>query len=106
MLIKMGYMLIFFWRGGFCPPFVHVDRGDWGGGVYKMSTLVHSRGEGVKNGQNLVHVVVECPLTNMLVNLPTNRLQIEFLIEAHIFANILLNLRTHHWGNRILDTCS
>ena len=28
----------------------------------KMSMLVHSRGEGVKNGQNLVHVVVECPL--------------------------------------------
>ena len=28
-----------------------------------MSTLVHSRGEGVKNGQNLVHVVVECPLS-------------------------------------------
>jgi hypothetical protein len=32
------------------------------GGLCKMSTLVHSRGEGVKNGQNLVHVVVECPL--------------------------------------------
>ena len=45
-------------------------------------------------------------LTNMLVNLPTNLLQIEFLIEAHSFANILLNLHTHHWGNRILDTCS
>ena len=28
-----------------------------------MSTLVHSRGEGIKNGQNLVHVVVECPPT-------------------------------------------
>ena len=28
-----------------------------------MSTLVHSRGEGVKIGQNLVHVVVECPLS-------------------------------------------
>ena len=26
-----------------------------------MSTLVHWRGEGVKIGQNLVHVVVECP---------------------------------------------
>ena len=26
-----------------------------------MSTIVHSRGEGVKIGQNLVHVVVECP---------------------------------------------
>ena len=35
---------------------------DKGGGVCKMSTLVHSRGEGVKIGQNLVHVVVECPL--------------------------------------------
>ena len=29
--------------GGFCPPFVHVDKG---GGVCKMSTLVHSRGGG------------------------------------------------------------
>ena len=28
---------------------------------FKMSTLVHWRGEGVKIGQNLVHVVVECP---------------------------------------------
>jgi hypothetical protein len=32
---------------------------DKGGGVCKMSTLVQSRGGG---GQNLVHVVVECPL--------------------------------------------
>ena len=32
-----------------------------------MSTLVHSRGEGVKIGQNLVHVVVECPLIGFLV---------------------------------------
>ena len=39
----------------FCP------RGQGGG--YKMSKLVHSRGEGVKIGQNLVHIVVECPLT-------------------------------------------
>ena len=44
-------------EGGFCPPFVHVDKGGC-----KMSTLVHSRGEGIKIGQNLVHVVVECPL--------------------------------------------
>ena len=35
---------------------------DKGGGC-KMSTLVHSRGEGVEIGQNLVHVVVECPLS-------------------------------------------
>jgi hypothetical protein len=48
----------YFRGGGFCPPFVHVERG----GVCKMSTLVHFRGGGVKNGQNLVHVVVECPL--------------------------------------------
>ena len=26
-----------------------------------MSTLVHSRGEGVKIGSKFVHVVVECP---------------------------------------------
>ena len=30
--------------------------------VCKMSMFVHSRGKGVKNGQNLVHIVVECPL--------------------------------------------
>ena len=30
-----------------------------------MSTLVHSRGEGVKIGQNLDHVVVECPLKEL-----------------------------------------
>ena len=27
-----------------------------------MSMFVHVRGEGVKNGQNLVHVVIERPL--------------------------------------------
>ena len=30
---------------GFCPPFVHVDKG----GGCKMSTLVHSRGGGGQN---------------------------------------------------------
>ena len=44
-------------------PFVHVDKGR--GYVCKMSTLVHSRGGGVKIGQNLVHAVVECPLTGL-----------------------------------------
>ena len=33
-------------------------------GRNKMSTLVHSRGEGVKFGLNLVHVVVEWPLSS------------------------------------------
>ena len=47
--------------GGFFAPFVHVDRG----GVCRMSTLVHSRGEGVKIGSKLVHVVVECPLITL-----------------------------------------
>ena len=61
MLIKMGYILIFYiLGGGFCPPFVHVDRG---GGYVKSPRLSTRGGEGVKNGQNLVHVVVECPLT-------------------------------------------
>ena len=32
-----------------------------GEGGCKMYKLVHSRGEGGKIGQNLVHVVVECP---------------------------------------------
>ena len=41
--------------GGLYSPFVHVDKG----GGCKLSKLLHSRGEGVKNGQNLVHVVVE-----------------------------------------------
>ena len=49
------------WGGGFFAPFVHVDRG----GVCRMSTLVHLRGEGVKIGSKLVHVVVECPLTGL-----------------------------------------
>ena len=33
-----------------------------------MSTLVHSRGEGVKTGKNLVHVVVECPLVIVMTS--------------------------------------
>ena len=33
-----------------------------------MSTLVHSRGEGVKIGSNLVHVVVEWPQSPMSTN--------------------------------------
>ena len=39
----------------FCP------RGQ-GGGVVKCPRLSTRGGEGVKIGQNLVHVVVECPL--------------------------------------------
>ena len=56
LLIKMRYISMFKGGGGFFPAFAHVDRGE---GVCKMSTFVHSRGGG---GQNLVHVVVECPL--------------------------------------------
>ena len=44
-------------RRGLFALFVQVDRGGC-----RMSTLVHSRGEGVKIGSKLVHVVVECPL--------------------------------------------
>ena len=36
-----------------------------------MSTLVHSRGEGVEIGQNLVHVVVECPLKWNFTSVPS-----------------------------------
>ena len=45
---------------GFCPPFVHVDRE----GGCKCPRLSTQGGEGVKIAQNLVHVVVECPLIN------------------------------------------
>ena len=61
MLIKMGYMLISYILGGggllstFCPR-------RQGGGYVKSPRLSTRGGEGVKNGQNLVHVVVECPL--------------------------------------------
>ena len=41
--------------GGLYPTFVHVDKGE----VVKCSRLSTRGGEGVKNGQNLVHVVVE-----------------------------------------------
>ena len=49
--------------GDFFPPFVHVDRG----GYVKYPRLSTRGGEGVKNGQNLVHVVVECPLKTIFV---------------------------------------
>ena len=42
--------------------FVHLLSTSTRGGGCEISTLVHSRGEGVEIGQNLVHVVVECPL--------------------------------------------
>ena len=46
----------------FCP------RGQ-GGGYVKSPRLSTQGGEGVKNGQNLVHVVVECPLEENLSSL-------------------------------------
>ena len=42
-------LIEYFMGGGFFVPFVHVDMG--GGGVCRVSTLVHSRGGG---GQNWV----------------------------------------------------
>ena len=48
--------------GGFCPPFVHVDKR--GGGVCKISTLVHSRRVEGQNWDKKVHVVVEWPISN------------------------------------------
>ena len=95
MLIKMRYILTFFWGGGFFPPFVHVDKG---GGVCKMSTLVHSRGEGVKVGQNLVHVVVECPLSthqfskNSAKNVKIDKFSPWFqLVTLYFFPNLAIN---------------
>ena len=42
-----------------CPLFVQVEKG----GEYVKCPRLSTRGdEGVKIGQNLVHVVVECPL--------------------------------------------
>ena len=61
MVIKMRYIFyILGGRGGFCPPFVHVDKG---GRVVKCPRLSTRGGEEVKIGQNLVHVVVEWPLS-------------------------------------------
>jgi hypothetical protein len=53
------------WGGGFCPPFVHVDKER---GACKMSTLVHSREArwGPKLVQKLVHVVVQWSLSTIL----------------------------------------
>ena len=66
MLIKVGYMLIsYILGGGAFSPFVHVDKG---GGVVKSPRLSTRGGEGVKNGQNLVHVIVECPLSFFFFN--------------------------------------
>ena len=50
--------------GGFFTPFVHVDKG---GGDVKCPRLSTRGGEGVKIGQNLVHVVVECPLSKNIM---------------------------------------
>ena len=41
--ITLNLIEYFFREGGLFAPFFHVDRG---GGVCRMSTLVHSRGEG------------------------------------------------------------
>ena len=45
----------------FCPRHADKDRG-----YVKCPCLSTRGGEGVKIGQNLVHVVVECPLNNNL----------------------------------------
>ena len=49
--IQLHYSEYFMGGGFFCP---FCPRGQ--GGVCRMSTLVHSRGEGVKIGSKLVHV--------------------------------------------------
>ena len=57
-----------------------------------MSTLVHSRGEGVKIGQNLVHVVVECPLRMLKVEITNEghqRWQVVKAEGSETFPNII-----------------
>ena len=60
MLIKLRHFLYF--RGG--GAFVHLlfTRTRGGGGGVKCPGLSTRRGGGVKIGQNLVQVVVECPI--------------------------------------------
>ena len=59
MLISYGVWELHFI---FCP------RGQGGGGDVKCPCLSTRGGEGVKIGQNLVHVVVECPLIIIVQN--------------------------------------
>ena len=54
------------------------ERGGKGQIICKISIFVHSKGVGVKIGQNLVHVVVECPLGQI------TRRRIILLQEAHL----------------------
>ena len=48
--------------GGGGGAFVHFLSKWKGGGYVKCPRLSTRGGEGVKIGQNLVHIVVECPL--------------------------------------------
>ena len=68
--------------GGFIPSFIHVDKE----GDIKCTRLSTRGGEGVKIGQNLVHVVVECPLRNCYSpNYVLPRLKTYFDIHLQVF---------------------
>ena len=56
-----------------------------------MSTLVHSRGVRVKIGSKLVHVVVECPLMNVLWKIIIWKM---WILLQKIFHLIMRRLRT------------
>ena len=45
-----------------------------------MSTFVHLRGEGVKNSQNFVQVVIQCPLVFHLTKRARPPLPLEILV--------------------------
>ena len=91
MLIKM---IFFFILGGgllstFCP------RGQ-GREVVKCPRLSTRGGEGVEIGQNLVHVVIECPLVYLEIWKKMKDKNISILHLFHILV-VLNNLRMSMW---------
>ena len=59
-----------------------------------MSTSVHKRGEGVKNRQNLVHVVIEWPLDLFFCFFPCMKWgPYEMIASVNQMAKILVHFR-------------
>ena len=75
----------------FCP---FCPRGQ-GGGYVKYPRLSTQGEEGVKNGQNLVHVVVECPLRQTVlekVRCLNGYLEFSFLLRGRFDSKTILVL--------------
>ena len=81
--------------GAFFARFVHVV---WERGYVECPRLSTQGGEGVKIGKKMVHVVVECPLTELMSCLSNLRLlmRISPLCKRRLLIGFLMTKKTGH----------